>query len=242
MVAHPLLGEFCGTAVLIVFGNGIVANNNLNKTYGHNAGILAITAGWFIGVMMGVFVAQSLGSIQGDINPAVTFAKTLLGVYGIKQMALTMLFQLLGATFGALLVWLSYLPHWSKTKDALSIRACFCTTPAIRHKPANMLNEIIGTFILVIGIGAIFGHATLGHPTTGLGPYIVGVLVWGVGLALGGATGYAINPARDLGPRLMYTLLPIAHKTSSDWGYAWVPVVSPLIGALIAALFWKQFF
>jgi len=242
MIVHPLLGEFCGTAVLIIFGNGIVANNNLKKTYGHNAGILAITTGWFIGVMMGVFVAQSLGSVQGDINPAVTMAKTILGLYTIKQMLLTILSQIAGAALGAFLVWLAYLPHWAQTEDALAIRACFCTSPAIKQYPSNMLNEIIGTFILVMGIGAIFGYATLGHPTNGLGPYIVGILVWGIGLSLGGATGYAVNPARDLGPRITYTLLPFKAKTSSSWSYSWIPVIAPLIGAALAALFWQQLF
>jgi glycerol uptake facilitator protein len=242
MTAHPLLGECLGTAVLIIFGDGVVANATLKKTYGEGANILAITTSWFIGVMMGIFVAQSLGSIQADINPAVTLAKTFLGLYSIHQMWQIMLVQLIGAAIGALFVWLTYLPHWPLTKDGDAIRNCFCTTPAIRNIPANMLSEIIGTIVLVIGVGAIFGHATLGHPVDGLGPYLVGMLVWGIGLALGGATGYAINPARDLGPRIMYAILPIKHKTTADWSYAWVPVVSPFIGALIAAIFWKLLF
>ena len=239
---HPLLGECLGTAVLIIFGNGIVANATLKKTYGENAGILAITTGWFIGVMVGIFVAQSLGSIQGDINPAVTLAKTILGVYSIHQMFITMLVQVIGAAIGAIIVWLSYLPHWNITTDKMAIRGCFCTSPAVSHYPSNMLSEIIGTFILVLGVGAIFGHATLGHPTTGLGPYLVGILVWGIGLALGGATGYAINPARDFGPRIIYALLPLKAKTTPAWNYAWVPIISPFIGASLAAVFWLYLF
>ena len=242
MIAHPLLGEFFGTATLIVFGDGVVANATLKKTYGENAGILAITTAWFIGVMMGAFVAQSFGSTQADINPAVTLAKTILGLYSVHQMLFTMLAQLGGAALGAILVWLTYLPHWNITTDSLAIRNCFCTSPAIRHIPSNILSEIIGTIVLIIGVGAIFGHATLGHPVNGLGPYLIGVLVWGIGLALGGATGYAINPARDLGPRIIYRLLPIKAKLTTDWGYAWIPVVSPLIGATLAAFFWMKFF
>lgn len=242
MIAHPLLGECLGTATLIIFGGGVVANAVLKKTYGENAGILAITTSWFIGVMMGIFVAQSLGSVQADINPAVTFAKTLLGLYTFHQMWQAMLAQLIGAAIGAIFVWLAYLPHWPLTEDVVGIRCCFCTTPAVRNIPANMLSEIIGTIVLIIGVGAIFGHATLGHPVDGLGPYLVGVLVWGIGLSLGGATGYAINPARDLGPRIVYALLPLKHKTTADWSYAWVPVLSPFIGATLAAYFWKLFF
>lgn len=237
---HPLIGEFLGTAFLIVFGGGVVANVLLNHSKGQNSGWITIATGWFVAVVIGVFVAQSTGSVQADINPAVTLAKTLLGHYSLSQMAYTMLSQCLGAFCGAIIVWLAYLPHWRATDDTGAKLAVFSTAPAIRSYPSNMISEIIGTFVLVLGVGAIFGHATSGHPVTGFGPYLVGVLVWGIGLSLGGATGYAINPARDLGPRIAHSILPIHGKGSSDWAYAWVPIAGPLIGACIAAYVWRM--
>lgn len=235
---QPLIGEFLGTAFLIVFGGGVVANVLLQHSKGKDAGWLTIATGWFVAVVIAVFVAQSTGSQQADINPAVTLAKTLLGHYNLSQMLTTMLAQCLGAFVGGVIVWLAYYPHWRETKDQAAKLAVFSTSPAIRSYPSNVLSEAIGTFVLVLGVGAIFGHATSGHPVTGFGPYLVGVLVWGIGLSLGGATGYAINPARDLGPRLAHSLLPIHGKGSSDWAYAWVPVIGPLLGAGVAALAW----
>ena len=149
--------------------------------------------------------------------------------------------QVLGGIAGATLVWLTYLPHWKPTEDQQKKLAVFATIPAIRHFPSNLLSETIGTMILIVGVGAIYGKATLGHPATGFGPYLVGLLVWGIGLSLGGQTGYAINPARDLGPRIAHAILPIANKGSSDWHYAWVPCLGPLFGSLLAVTFWKQF-
>ncbi len=242
MILHPLLGEFLGTAFLIVFGGGVVANVLLQHSKGADAGWITIATGWFVAVVIGVFVAQSAGSVQADINPAVTFAKTLLGTYTLKQMSITMLVQCAGAFVGAIIVWLAYYPHWKATEDKAAKLAVFSTAPAIRSYPSNVTTEIIGTFVLVLGVGAIFGHATLGHPSIGIGPYLVGVLVWGIGLSLGGPTGYAINPARDLGPRLAHAVLPIHGKGTSDWRYAWVPIVGPLIGASLAALVWKAVF
>ncbi len=239
---HPLLGELLGTAFLIIFGGGVVANTLLHHSKGQSGGWLAITTGWFIAVVIGIFVAKSTGSIQADINPAVTIAKTLLGHYNLEQMSLTIIAQCIGAFIGAAIVWLAYYPHWEQTPDKTAKLAVFSTSPAIRHKTGNLVSEIIGTFVLVMGVGAIFGHATSGHPVTGFGPYLVGLLVWGIGLSLGGATGYAINPARDLGPRIAHSLLPIAGKGSSDWSYAWVPVLGPVIGACIAALLWRLIF
>ena len=157
--------------------------------------------------------------------------------YNLPQLLMTMLMQILGAFSGAILVWLAYLPHWRITDNRWDKLAVFCTFPAIKHYPANLLNEVIGSTILVIGIGAIFDHHIIGTLEPGIGPYMVGVLVWGIGLSLGGPTGYAINPARDLGPRLAHQILPIAGKGSSNWSYAWVPILGPLLGAILGALF-----
>ena len=239
---HPLIGECLGTAFLIIFGGGVVANVVLQQSKGHNAGWMTITTGWFIAVVIGVFVAQSTGSSQADINPAVTVAKTLLGHYNLTQMLLTITSQCVGAFIGAIIVWLAYYPHWRVTEDKTAKLAVFSTVPAIRSYPSNIVAEIMGTFVLVIGVGAIFGHATLGQPVSGFGPYLVGLLVWGIGLSLGGATGYAINPARDLGPRIAHSLLPISGKGTSDWSYAWVPIVGPLVGAAAAAWAWRMIF
>lgn len=229
--------------VLLIFGCGVVANIVLTGTKGQNDGWLTIATGWFIGVVIGVFVAQSTGSVNADINPAVSFAKYFLNIaYTLPQLLETILVQIVGAITGAIVVWLAYLPHWKVTKSPELKLAVFATTPAIRHYPCNLLSEIIGTVVLIIGVGAIYGQATLGHPATGFGPYLVGLLVWGIGLSLGGQTGYAINPARDLGPRLAHAILPIANKGVSDWKYAWVPVIGPLIGSLLAACFWRCFF
>jgi glycerol uptake facilitator protein len=239
---HALLGECLGTAFIIIIGGGVVANGLLSRSNGENSGWMTNTTGWFVAVVVGVFIALSVGSPGGDINPAVSFAKYLLGYYPIQTFLSYSAAQLLGAFIGATVVWLAYLPHWRATKNSTNKLAVFSTMPAIRSYPSNLLTECIGTFVLVIGVGAIFGHATLGHPAVGFGPYLVGILVWGIGLSLGGPTGYAINPARDLGPRLAHALLPIAGKGSSDWAYAWVPVIGPLTGAGLAAIAWHWIF
>lgn len=236
------IGELLGTMMLIVLGGGCVANVILKQSKGEHSGWIVITTGWFVAVVIGVFVAQSAGSANADINPAVSFAKFLLGLYSISQMFLMMLAQLLGAFIGAVLVWLSYLPHWALTEDKSIKLMVFSTVPAVRAYPANLLCEVMASLVLIIGVAAVFGKATLGHPVTGMGPYLVGVLVWGIGLSLGGPTGYAINPARDLGPRIAHAILPIAGKGGSDWQYAWVPIVGPLLGGAIGAIIWHFFF
>ena len=167
-----------------------------------------------------------------------TFAKYLLGLYTFGQMVWVWFAEILGAFLGAVLVWLCYFPHWKLTEDPVAKLSVFSTTPAIRHYPSNLLCEVIGTLVLVVGVAAIFGPASHGHPIGGWGPYLVGILVWGIGLSLGGPTGYAINPARDLGPRIAHALLPIAGKGNSDWRYAWVPIVGPLAGAGLGAIIW----
>ncbi len=229
-----LFGEFMGTMILILLGNGVVAGVLLNKSKAQNAGWVAITAGWGFAVMCGVFMSVACGSSDAHLNPAVTIA------FGVSTGDFSKLpfigAQLLGAMAGALLVWLFYLPHFEATDDADLKFACFGTAPAIRRIGSNLLSEIIGTFVLITVIAA-FGAKTIGILSPGFSPYLVGMLVWSIGLSLGGTTGYAINPARDLGPRLMHALLPIRKKGSSDWGYAPVPVVGPLIGGALAGLF-----
>jgi glycerol uptake facilitator protein len=235
-----LCGEFLGSAFLIIFGGGVVAGALLNKSKAQNGGWMAITAGWGLGVMIAVFIAQSVGSVQADLNPAVTMAKFLLGnVYTSSQILPIMAAQLLGCFVGAFVVWLAYFPHWRETPNPDVKLGVFCTSPAISSWKSNLLCEIIGTGVLVLCIGGIFNKASHGVLEPGFGPYLVGMLVWAIGLSLGGPTGYAINPARDLGPRLAHSLLPISGKGSSHWGYAWVPIVGPLVGACLAAMVWK---
>jgi len=238
-----LLGEFLGTMFLIILGDGVVANVLLSKSKGENAGWIVITTGWAMAVMVGVFVSISAGAPQADINPAVTIGKWLiLGTYDAGQAIVTMLIQVAGAFVGGVIVWLTYYRHWAETSDAGLKLAVFSTGPAIRDTTWNFITEVIGTMVLLIGVGAIFSDATGGNPASGLGPYLVGALVWGIGLSLGGPTGYAINPARDLGPRIAHFLLPIAGKGDSDWGYGWLPVVAPLIGGVLGALVWNLVF
>src|SRR5215471_6390524 len=229
-MTSPFFGEFMGTLVLILLGDGVVAGVLLKRSKAEGSGWIVITAGWAFAVMAGVFTAIACGSKDGHLNPAVTlgfavrdgsFAK--FGPYFVAQV--------LGAIAGTALVWLHYHPHWKETPDASAKLGCFCTAPAIRHPLANLLSEIIATFVLVFVVGAIFSkNVAASGPAAGIGPYLVGSLVWGIGLSLGGPTGYAINPARDLGPRLAHAILPIAGKRDSDWAYAPIPVLGPLAG------------
>jgi len=228
---------------LMILGDGVVANVVLSKTKGNNSGWIVITTGWAMAVMVGVFIAISAGAPQGDINPAVTMGKWLiLGVYTSGEAIMTMVAQLIGAFLGAVVVWLSYYSHWAPTSDAGAKLAVFSTGPAISSPAWNFVTEFVGTIVLLFGVGAIFGGATAGSPAAGLGPYLVGALVWGIGLSLGGPTGYAINPARDLGPRIAHQILPIPGKGDSNWSYGWIPVVAPLVGGVVGALMWQIFF
>ncbi len=235
-MSSPFLGEFMGTMVLILLGNGAVANVLLKRSKAEGSGWIVITGGWAFGVMAGMFTAIACGSHDAYLNPAVTVAFAIsTGSFG--KIVPYIAAELLGAFVGATLVWLHFHPHWRETPEPDLTRACFCTSPAIRKLPMNLLSEVIGTFILVLVGGAIFSKAVAAAgPVPGLGPYIVGSLVWGIGLSLGGTTGYAINPARDLGPRLAHSVLPIANKGTSDWGYALIPIMGPLIGGTIAGL------
>jgi glycerol uptake facilitator protein len=233
-VASPWLGEFLGTAVLILLGNGVVAGVLLKKSKADGSGWIVITAGWAFAVMCGVFTAIACGSRDAHLNPAVTLGFAVFTRDYSKLLTYSSA-QLLGAILGASLVWLHYLPHWKETPDRGAKLACFSTSPAIRNLPLNTCSEIIATFVLVFVVGAIFSK-TVGAVSSGLGPYLVASLVWGIGLSLGGTTGYAINPARDLGPRIAHTLLPIAEKGESGWNYAIVPILGPLLGAGLAGI------
>jgi len=233
----PFFGEFMGTFVLILLGDGVVANVLLKRSKAEGAGWMVITSGWCFAVMAGVFTATACGSADSHINPAVTLGFAISsGDYHKIVPYITA--QTLGAFVGAVLVWLHFLPHWRETTEPSIKLAVFCTAPAIRSALANLISEVIGTLVLVLVVAAIFSRA-VGSPNglaKGLGPYLVAAVVWGIGLSLGGTTGYAINPARDLGPRIAHALLPIAGKGSSDWRYAGIPVAGPLIGAALAGL------
>ena len=235
-MTSPVLGEFMGTLILVLLGNGVVANANLRRSKAEGAGWMVITAGWGFGVMFGVFVALACGSADAHLNPAVTLASAITTGSTAKILPYWAA-QAAGAFLGGVLVWLYFLPHWGLTPDQGVKLACFGTGPAVRKLPANLLCEIIATFVLVLVINAIFSKRVAATgPVAGLGPSLIGAVVWGIGMSLGGTTGYAMNPARDLGPRIAHALLPIAGKGDSDWGYAWVPIVGPLAGAALAAV------
>jgi glycerol uptake facilitator protein len=243
--------ELIGTAILILFGDGVVAGVLLAHSKAENAGWIVITFGWAMAVAMAVY---AVGQFSGaHINPAVTIGFALTESFGVEwgDVPKYLLGQFAGAMIGAILVFLAYLPHWRPTDDPGLKLAVFCTGPAIRNKPQNLLTEIIGTFILVFGVLAIVGHFAedvIGDAalTSALGaafpPLLIGLLVFVIGLSLGGPTGYAINPARDLGPRIIHAVLPIPGKGTSDWDYAWIPVVGPIIGGSIGALAYHLFF
>jgi len=235
MTTSPFLGELIGTTVLVLLGNGVVANVLLNKTKGNNGGLIAITTAWAFAVTIGIFVAQKFGSADAHLNPAVTIAMAIKN-NDFSNVLPFIAAQMIGAIIGATLVWLHYLPHWAATNDQGLKLAAFGTSPAIANAPANLISEIIGTMVLLIGVIALYAETG-----SGLSPYLVGVLVWAIGLSLGGTTGYAINPARDLGPRIAHAILPIAGKGGSDWGYAWVPVLGPVIAAVIAGAIMSGF-
>lgn len=239
---NAAFAELLGTAILVLLGDGVVANVVLKQTKGHNAGWIVITTGWALAVTVAVYCTAAVSGAH--LNPAVTLAMASLGRLPWAEAPIYMAAQVAGGFIGAVLVWLAYLPHWKVTEDAGSKLAVFSTGPAIRHTVANLITEVIGTAVLVLGVLAVLAPANL-DPSTGFadgfGPVLVGVIVWSIGLSLGGPTGYAINPARDLGPRLAHFLLPIPGKGSSDWGYAWIPVVGPMIGGALGALAYTVF-
>lgn len=238
------LAEFIGTAILILLGNGVVANVVLNKSKANNGGWIVISAGWGLGVAMAVY---SVGRVSGaHINPAVTVALFSLGQFEGALVPGYIAAQILGGIAGSVLVYLAFYAQWSVTEDAALKRAVFCTAPEVRSPIPNLMTEAIGTAMLIFGVLAL-GSVAKGLSAdqiqdglkigfgTWFGPFLVGMLVLSIGLSLGGPTGYAINPARDLGPRIAHALLPIPGKTHSDWGYSWIPIVGPIVGGLIGA-------
>ena len=233
----PFLAELLGTTLLIVLGDGVVANVVLNKTKGQNSGWIVIATGWALAV---TFAVYAVGSVSGGhFNPAVSIAMAALGKFAWASVPSYIAAQMLGGILGGAIVWLAYLPHWVVTESKADKLAVFCTAPAIRHTVGNLICEIIGTGMLILGVLTIVSPANLNASfgwDHGFGPLMVGGIVWAIGLSLGGPTGYAINPARDLGPRIAHAILPIAGKGGSDWSYAWIPVVGPIIGGLVAAL------
>ena len=240
------IAEFFGTLLLILLGDGVVANVVLKKTKGHGDGWVAITVGWGMAVAIAVY---SVGWVSGaHINPAVSIGLAAIGEFDWAQVPGYVLAQVLGGFTGAVLVWLCYLGHWRATESPAEKLAVFATAPEIRNGPHNFIAEVIGTAVLLFGI---LGIATTGTAieenatarlqevyAAGIAPLIVGLLVLSVGLSLGGPTGYAINPARDLGPRLAHAVLPVAGKGPSDWGYAWIPIVAPIVGGILGAVLW----
>ncbi len=233
-------GEFMGTLVLILLGTGVNAGVTLRKSYAAGSGWMAITTGWGLAVLCGVLVAQAFGSPGANLNPAITLASAVIsGDY--SQVASMWLAQLLGAISGAALMTLHYGPHWKLTPDPAAKLGVFCTNAAVRNPLFNLLSEVLGTAVLVVVAGSIFSHGVsmagpVGGMSAGIGPWLVASLVWGIGLSLGGTTGYAINPTRDLGPRLVHWLLPIPGKGGSNWSYAPIPIVGPLLGGALAGV------
>lgn len=227
-----IFSEFLGTMILVLLGDGVVAAVSLNKSKAQGAGWVAITLGWGAAVTMAVYIAGFMG--PAHLNPAVTLGMAMTGNVEWRLVAPFIIAQVLGGVVGAILVWITYMPHWEETKDEAAILGTFATGPAIRNRFANTVTEAIGTFVLVFALLAFSQHTI----ADGMNPVLVGVLILSLGLSLGGPTGYAINPARDLGPRIAHQILPIANKGGSDWGYALVPIVGPMIGGAVAALLW----
>ncbi|MEW9501213.1 MIP/aquaporin family protein [Jeotgalibacillus marinus] len=230
------LAEIIGTAILIIFGAGVCANVNLKKSFALNGGWIVICLGWGLGVAMAVY---AVGQFSGaHLNPAVTFGLAFNGDFAWSEVPLYVTAQMIGAIIGAIIIWVHFLPHWKATEDPATKLGVFSTGPAIPHYFSNVLSEMIGTFILVLGLLSIGANEF----AEGLNPFIVGMLIVAIGLSLGGTTGYAINPARDLGPRIAHFLLPIAGKGDSNWSYAWVPVLGPILGGSLAGVFYKAVF
>ena len=225
-----------GTMILILLGDGVVAGVLLKRSKAENAGWMVVTTAWAFAVLAGIFTANLFGSVDAHLNPAITVALAFKSG-DFSNVLPYVAAQILGAFAGATLVWIHYLPHWKETPDPEFKRGVFCTIPAIRNYPSNFISEAIATAVLVLVVGAITSKLVLTTgAVAGLSPCLVSCVVWGVGLSLGGTTGYAINPARDFGPRLAHFVLPIAGKGDSDWRYSWVPILGPIVGGVAAGL------
>ncbi|MGH2523217.1 MAG: MIP/aquaporin family protein [Anaerolineales bacterium] len=235
------IGEVIGTMLLILFGDGVVANVLLNKSKAQNSGWIVIATAWALAVFVGVYASIAVGG-NAHLNPAVTIGLAIAGAVSWADVPVYIAGEFIGAFIGAVLVWLHFLPHWAETADSGLKLAVFSTGPAIRNTTTNLISEVIGTFALMFGVFLITGatmpsgSATVDISLGSLGALPVALLVWVIGLALGGPTGYAINPARDLGPRIAHAVLPIAGKGGSDWAYSWIPVAGPIVGAVVAAV------
>lgn len=239
-MGNAALAEFLGTMMLVLLGDGVVANVVLNRTKGHASGWIVITAGWAFAVTVGVYLSKSISGAH--LNPAVTIALAVTGAFPVANVPAYLIAQLAGAIAGAGLVYMAYRPHFAVTDDKDAKLAVFATGPAIHSPVDNLICETIGTFALMFGLLTIFTEANFAKGSqleSGFAPVLVGILVWAIGVSLGGPTGYAINPARDLGPRIAHEILPIPGKGSSQWSYAWVPVTGPILGAILAALLHK---
>lgn len=225
-----LLGEFIGTFVLVLLGDGVVAGVSLRKSKAEGSGWIAITLGWGLAVTLGVYASSFLS--PAHLNPAVSVGMAIADKFPWSSVIPYSIAQILGGLVGGIVVWIHYYPHWKETKDKDAILGTFATEPAIRNYSMNFISEVVGTAVLIFGLLAF----TRGQFTQGLNPIAVGVLITAIGLSLGGTTGYAINPARDLGPRLAHAMLPIANKGGSDWAYSWVPILGPVVGAILGAI------
>jgi glycerol uptake facilitator protein len=231
----PFIGEIIGTAMLIVLGDGVVANVVLSKTKGYSGGLIAITFGWSMAVFVGVYVSAAASGAH--LNPAVSIALAYAGKFAWSDVPLYIAAQFIGAMIGAFLVWLAYKQHFDDTEDPNLKLGAFCTAPAKRSRMFNFITELIGTFVFIFAVLAITkSSSSLGS----LDALPVALVVLAIGLSLGGPTGYAINPARDLGPRIMHALLPIKNKRDSDWEYSWIPVLAPIAGGLLAAILFES--
>ena len=237
------VAEVFGTAMLLTLGNGVVANHVLSKTKGNNTGWMLITTGWGLAVALSIYAVARISGAH--LNPAVTIGLYSIGELEANQVPIYLGAEMLGAFIGAVIVWASYISHWSQTDDADAKLAVFCTAPAIRSTIPNFLCEVVGTALLVFGILGIAANGseldgdTIDLFGAGMKPLLVGLLVWSIDMSMGGPTGYAINPARDLGPRIAHFLLPIPGKRNSDWGYAWIPVLGPITGGVAGAFLFK---
>jgi glycerol uptake facilitator protein len=240
---NAFIAELIGTMLLVIFGDGVIANVLLNKTKGQNSGWIVISTGWATAIAVAVYASAPISGAH--LNPAVTIGLAAIGKFPWAKVLPYIVAQMIGAFIGAVIVWISYRRHFEATEDQKIKLAVFCTGPAIRDYPANLVTEIVVGFTLVFGLLSMLAFGNSGQPAglgEAIGPFVVALLYYGIGLSLGGPTGFAANPARDLGPRIAHAVLPIPQKGGSDWSYSWIPVVGPTIGGLIGAFLYAATF